>query len=226
MKPSRPTKAARLGWLAGVAAVVTLAIAPRLWADLAPREGSGPTREQLERRREILARRAAALASAFGSASAAVSALPVPSGSGGPALQLREELAKKLAELKATRAERRERHRSALVAELGARLNVPEIKAELALHARREAELSRVTFLANNARSGAAREQLLARAAKLSAREQARHAARMQQLTSGATTPSASVSATPPAGSAPAATPSAPSSRPRPRPAGSAEVPR
>lgn len=201
MSPTRPPKPARLSWVAGVAAVVTLVVAPRLWADLAPREGSGPTQEQLQRRREALARRAAALASAFASASAAVSASPAPSGSAGPALKLREELAKKLAELKATRAERRERHRSALVQQLGARLNVPEIKAELELHARREAELSRVTFLANNARSGAAREQLLARAAKLSARERARHAARMQQLASAATAPSGSA-APRPAGSA------------------------
>jgi hypothetical protein len=201
MSPTRPPKPARLSWVAGVAAVVTLVVAPQLWADLAPREGSGPTQEQLQRRREALARRAAALASAFASASAAVSASPAPSGSAGPALKLREELAKKLAELKATRAERRERHRSALVQQLGARLNVPEIKAELELHARREAELSRVTFLANNARSGAAREQLLARAAKLSARERARHAARMQQLASAATAPSGSA-APRPAGSA------------------------
>ena len=206
----------RLGWVAGVAAVVTLAVAPQLWADLAPREGSGPTQEQVERRREFLARRTAALASALASASAAVSASPAPSGSAGPTL----ELAKKLAELRATRAERRERHRNALVAQLGARLNVPEIKAELTLHARREAELSRVTFLANNARSGAAREKLLARAAKLSEREQARHAARMQQLTSAAAAPSAGASATAaPVGSAPGA----PSARPRPRPAMSAE---
>ena len=222
MSSLRPTtKAARIGWLAGVAAIVTLAVAPRLWADLAPREGSGPTQEQLQRRREILARRAAALASAFGSASAAVSALPVPSGSSGPALQLRDELAKKLAELRATRAERRAKHHRALVEQLGARLNVPEIKAELELHARREAELSRVTFLANNARSGTAREQLLARAAKLSAREQARHSARLQQLTNGALAPSASASAAPPAGSAS----SAPSVRPSPRPTGSTEAP-
>lgn len=201
MSPKRPTKPARLSWVACVAAVVTLAVAPQLWADLAPREGSGPTQEQLQRRREALARRAAALASVFASASAAVSAPPAPSGSAGPALKLREELAKKLAELKATRAERRERHRSALVQQLGARLNVPEIKAELELHARREAELSRVTFLANNARSGAAREQLLARVTKLSAREQARHAARMQQLANAATAPSGSA-APRPAGSA------------------------
>mgnify|MGYP001552692837 CR=1 FL=1 len=215
----------RLGWVGGVAAVVTLAVAPQLWADLAPREGSGPTQEQLQRRREILARGAAALASALPSASAAVSASPAPSGSGGPALKVPEELAKKLAELRATRAERRERHRSALVEQLGARLNVPEIKAELELHARREAELSRVTFLANNARSGAAREQLLARAAKLSAREQARHAARLRQLTSAATAPSAGASAGPPAGAA-SNPPAAPSARPRPRPAASAEAPR
>jgi hypothetical protein len=202
MSPWRPTKAARLGWLAGVAAVVTLAVAPRLWADLAPREHSGPTEEQLQRRRAILERRAAALASAFASASAAVSASPAPSGSIGLAPKLREELAKKLAELKATRAERRERHRTALVQQLGARLNVPEIQAELALHARREAELSRVTFLANNARSGAARDQLLARAAKLSAREQERHAARMLRLSKASPAPSTSAGAPAPAPSA------------------------
>jgi hypothetical protein len=222
MSGSRPTKPARSGWVAAVAAVLTLAVAPQLWADLAPREGSGPTQEQLERRREFLARRAAALASTFASASAAVSALPAPSGSAEPALKLRDELAKKLAELKATRAERRARHRSALVEQLGARLNVPEIKAELELHARREAELARVTFLARNARSGAAREQLLARAAKLSEREQARHTARMQQLASAGAAPSAGASPAPPS----ASPPGAPSARPRPRPAGSAEAPR
>lgn len=200
MSRSPSTKAARLGWLAGVAAVVTLAMAPQLWADIAPR--SGPTEEQLQRRRAILERRAAALASALASASAAVSASPAPSGSVVLPPKLREELAKKLAELKATRAERRERHRNALVQQLGARLNVPEIQAELALHARREAELSRVTFLANNARSGAARDQLLARAAKLSAREQARHAARMQQLSKTSPAPSTSAGSPSPAPSA------------------------
>lgn len=197
----------RLGWFVGVAAVLTLAVTPRLWADLAPPERPALTPEQrLEKQRQRLERRAATFASALASASAS----PAPSGSAGPAFAIREQLAQKLAELKATRAERRERHRSALVRQFGARLNVPEIKAELELHARREAELARVAFLARNARSGDAREKLLARAAKLAEREQARHAARMERLQAAAGAPSAGLSAQPAPSAPPAASAQAP----------------
>jgi hypothetical protein len=64
------------------------------------------------------------------------------------------------------------------VRQLGQRLSDPRVKDELKLHATRVAELARLRFLAENARTGAEREKLLARIGKLSAREAERVARR------------------------------------------------
>lgn len=202
----------RRGWF--VAAIVfSLASAKASQADVAP--GPGAPRPapsaRLEQRLERLQQRAAALASGL------PSAFPAPSGSAAPtgsvalrALSL-EELAKRWSERLATRQQRREQHRALLVRELGQHLSDPDVKAELALHSTRLAELARVEFLAQNARSGEARTRLLARVAKLSAREAARHRARMSKLlaSSAAIAPSAAPSGGP-ATPAPAASEKAP----------------
>lgn len=181
------------------AATLTLALAPTLRADVAP------SPERLQRRLERMRDKAAAAAS--GQAGPTPSVAPAPSGGPAPASsvapalpeQLRvmqEHLRKRWSELAATRHERRERHRAELVRQVGQRLSDPAVKAELAQHATRLAELSRLEFLARNARSGAAREKLLARIAKLSARETERHRARIAKLApSGGAAPSASAGA-------------------------------
>jgi hypothetical protein len=131
------------------------------------------------------------------------SAFPLPSGSGAAPLVLprladgpaHDELARRWRAFAESRHERRERHRAALVRELGQRLSDPQIKAELKLHSTRVAELSRMRFLAENSRTGRAREQLLERIEKLSARETSRHKGRMASLLSARPLPSASAAA-------------------------------
>jgi hypothetical protein len=197
-----------------VASGLLLAATPALSADppptapsAAPASGSAP--RPLEARERILERlreRGLALPSASGAA-------PLPSlsgapfGSAGPAASnaaaVAEELGRKWRALTATRHERRERHRAALVRELGQRLSDPQVKAELKLHATRIAELSRIQFLAENARRGVERERLLSRVAKLMARENERHRKRIAALSGVPAAPSASASA-----GAPAARPS------------------
>lgn len=166
----------RLGWLLGAAAL-GLVLAPGVRADVAPGPGPRPVRPaasgQLEQRLERLQQRAAAWASALPSASAA------PSAAAGFSPQ---SLAQKWAARLATRQERREQHRAALLQQLGQHLSEPQVKAELALHATRLAELARIEFLAQNARSGEAQRQLLTRVAKLSTREAQRHQLRLAKL--------------------------------------------
>jgi hypothetical protein len=95
-------------------------------------------------------------------------------------------LAQKWADRLATRPQRREQHRAALLHQLGQHLGEPELKAELALHATRLAELGRIEFLAQNARTGEARGQLLARVGRLSKREAERHRLRVAKLLASA----------------------------------------
>lgn len=187
--------------LASLVAVGTLGLvlASTSKADVAP----SPERIQrrLERMREEAAaavnsaQRPAPSSRAASSATPESSGSPVPSGSGMSAL--RAELIRKWAELSATRRDRRDRHRADVVREVGQRLGDPAVKAELTLHATRVAELSRAEFLAQNARTGAAREKLLARVAKLSERETARHRARLAKLLAAAPVASAAASAAP-----------------------------
>jgi hypothetical protein len=82
------------------------------------------------------------------------------------------------------------------VRQLGQRLSDPRVKDELKLHVTRVAELTRLQFLAQNARTGAQRDKLLARIAKLSAREAERHQKQLTKLSAtGPSAPSSSVQA-------------------------------
>src|SRR6478752_4002952 len=184
----------RLGWLV-FASALALGAAPALRADEAPVPSARFDVERLRRHLEQLHERARSAASAAPSGSSLPAVPPSSSATPFPLQRSAEELARKWAELAATRHERREQHRATLFRQLGARLNDPEVAAELKVHATRLAELSRIEFLAQNARQGAAREQLLARVAKLSARESERHRRRLARLT--AASPAASASSAP-----------------------------
>lgn len=189
------------------ASVLLLAL-PALSADpaLSVPPAASIDRQRLERGRERLLEqlrehglvpRGSASTSPAPSALPAGSARPLPS----TLVGLASDLKQKWSALTATRHERRERHRAALARALGPRLGEPAVQQELQLHARRVAELGRVEFLARNARTGPAREQLLARVAKLSAHETERHRRRLSAL------------GVAPAPSAPAARPSGEVSR-------------
>jgi hypothetical protein len=139
--------------------------------------------ERLAQRLERLRQHALELAGALPVNSAA----PLPSASATPAPSLAQgqELLQRWAERAATRLARREQHRAELQRELGELAADPEIAAELRLHAQRLSDLSRVEFLAKNARSGPQREQLLARVSKLLAREAGRHHQALARLAKG-----------------------------------------
>ena len=213
----------RPGWVLAVGAVALgLGLAPQLRADVAPGPSDGPHgpreshEQRLQRRLERLREHAAGLASAFPRPPS--SAEPAPSGSvTAPTSARALELAQKWAELVATRHERRERHRAEQVRELGARLSDPVVMAEVKLHATRQAELERAHFLALNARRGAEREKVLARIAKLSGLENARHRVRIEKLlgrsSAAANSAAAPSSAPPPPSMPPASAPSAGSPR-------------
>lgn len=190
MKPHRAWLVALTITGVGVVPALRAQDAP---APAAPRHDPEQLRERLERLRE----RAAALASSLPSASAAPA--PLPSAFELPMSPA--ELAKRWAAHAATRHERQVRHRAQLLSELGGQLDNPAAVAELKLHARRVAELGRIEFLAQNARQGASRTQLLARVAKLRARELARHQKRLVTLT-GRASPGLSASAAVPGASA------------------------
>jgi hypothetical protein len=178
----------RLGALVALA----LAVAPALRAEPPDERSPPPDRNERLRRRlqDLIEKRAgdAETAPSASAGSAAPVTVPAPSGlPTGPAL----ELARKWAELASSRAARRARHRAALVRDFGARLQDPALKAELALHGKRLADLQRLEFLASNARSGAERDKLLERIHKLLAREAARHQQRLAKLAAAAPAPSA-----------------------------------
>ena len=151
------------------------------------------TPEELRRHLERELERHGAKLPPLPSGSAPPPALPSPSASSSSG-NLQDDLARRWAELSSTRLQRRDRHRAALIQEVGARLNDPGVQAELSLHATRLAEIARLQFLAQNARSGAQRDKLLLRITKLSEREAERHRRRLLKL--GAfEAPSASASA-------------------------------
>jgi hypothetical protein len=185
----------RRAWWAALA-IAGLGMSPALRAEDAPaasahRHNAEQLRERLHRLRE----RAAALASAAPSGS--TSAPPLASAFEHPLTPA--ELAKRWAARAATRQERRAQHHAQLLTEVGGHLDDPAAVAELQLHVKRLAELGRIEFLAQNARHGPARAQLLARVAKLKAREVERHRKRIGQLTTrSGSAPSASNAPPPP----------------------------
>jgi hypothetical protein len=184
-----------VAWLLATGTLI-LGFAPALKADVVP------SPETIQRRLERLREQAAAVTSGARPAPS-VDVAPSPSSSGSASAMpsrisgLQSDLLRKWAELSATRRDRRDRHRAEVIREVGQRLSDPAVKAELALHATRMAELGRAEFLAQNARTGAAREKLLARVAKLSERETARHRARLAKLLAAAPAASASASTAP-----------------------------
>ena len=197
--------------VAAFTAFVVLAAAPARSADPTPAPSADRAAFERERERvlERLRERGLPVPSASGaparplllpapSGSNALPPLPLPSGAA-----LREELSRKWRALSESRLERRERHRAALVRELGQRLSDPQIKDELRLHATRVAELARIQFLTENGRTGAEREKLLERITKLSARETARHRSRMAALLGARALPSGSAAAPPTPSTAP-----------------------
>jgi hypothetical protein len=185
----------RLGLVSVLGLVVLGASSPTL----AEPPGNDATRARtLEQRAERAAERLRQLAVPGPSASAppagSAPTLPAaPSGSVVPGAAHLADLARRWKALGENRVERRERSRAALVRQLGPRLSDPRVKDELKLHATRVAELTRLRFLAENARSGATRQQLLARIAKLSAREAQRHEKQLAKLAAAAGVPSAGV---------------------------------
>ena len=177
--------------VAAFTAFVVLAAAPARSADPTPAPSADRAAFERERERvlELLRERGLPVPSASGaparplllpapSGSNALPPLPLPSGAA-----LREELSRKWRALSESRLERRERHRAALVRELGQRLSDPQIKDELRLHATREKLLERIT--------------------KLSARETARHRSRMAALLGARALPSGSAAAPPTPSTAP-----------------------
>lgn len=210
----------RLGLLAALS-LATLSFPPGLSAEApaavpsgaapapsaAPPAPSGAARDAARERRDRLLEQLrerglvvpSGLPSALPAPSASVVGLALPPG-------LAEELSRRTLKLRETRQQRREQHRVELERELGARLRDPAVLAELKLHATRVAELARIRFLAETARSGPARDKLLTRVTRLTAREEQRHQARVAAL-SARPTPAPSASSAPPAPPASGATP-------------------
>jgi hypothetical protein len=181
------------------AASPTLAQSPSAAPSASARRGNDRT--ELEQRRDEVLKRLRERGLPIGSApvpwpapSASAASPPASAPSASPLASAAAELSRRWRAFSESRVERRERHRAALVRELGQRLSDPRVKDELKLHATRMAELARIQFLAENARQGANREQLLARVAKLSAREAARHQRRMAGLAATAQSASAAPS--------------------------------
>jgi hypothetical protein len=183
-----------LGFLVLGVASHTLAEPP------ADAERPGALERRTERARERLSQLGIPVPS--GSTPPAASVAPTapmaaPSGSVVPGSDRLAELARRWKAHGENRLERRERNRAALVRQLGDRLADPRVKDELKLHATRVAELARLQFLAENARTGAAREKLLARIGKLSAREAERHQKQLAKLTAAAGAPSGNATPAP-----------------------------
>lgn len=125
------------------------------------------------------------------------------------------ELEKRLAEMRANKAERRKEHREGLRHRWGAALVHPAVREELRHHARREAFLGRALFLAQTQVAPKDRDKLVERIEKLIEKEEQRHMRAMERLKS-MPPPPASAAAAAGAASAPGAsaapTPSAASS--------------
>jgi hypothetical protein len=118
----------------------------------------------------------------------------------------RDEFKQKMSEMMQDRAQRRTRHQTELRARWGQELNKGPVVAELRLHARREAFLSRMLVVAQTERTGKDQEKLVARIEAMSAREDARHDKKMAELkASGAAAAAGSAAAEPAASAAPAA---------------------
>ena len=121
------------------------------------------------------------------------------------------ELEKRIAEMRANKAERKKEHREGLRRRWGATLAHPAVREELRHHARREAFLSRALFLAQTQAAPKDKDKLVERIEKLIEKEDARHDRAMERLKSMPPPPAsaASAAAAPGMSAAPAAAPSA-----------------
>jgi hypothetical protein len=190
--------------LGGAVAVLALAAASQTLAQAPSAAPSGRVppaasargphdRAELERQRERMLEELKKRGLDLRSANLPPLALPSGSASGGAVAPLSSagDLAQRWRAFAESRLARRERNRAALVKELGSRLQDPRVKDEVKLHVTRVAELNRLEFLANNARTGAAQARLLGRLAKLRAKEEQRHRAKLAELAAAAPSSSA-----------------------------------
>jgi hypothetical protein len=138
----------------------------------------------------------------------------------------KEELQDRIKAMQAARLERKKEHREELRARWGPALLHPSIREELRHHARREAFLSRMMFVAETEVTGKKKEALIARIEKLIDKENARHERAMERLKSNPNPPASASAAAP--GSASAAAPAssvpAAASAKLPKPAHSAKA--
>jgi hypothetical protein len=136
----------------------------------------------------------------------------------------KEELQDRIKAMHAARLERKKEHRAELRARWGPALNFPSIREELRHHARREAFLSRMMFVAETEVTGKKKEAMIARIEKLIDKENERHERAMQRLKSNPIPPASASAAAPGSASAAAPASSAPAaaSAKLPKPAHSA----
>lgn len=95
----------------------------------------------------------------------------------------RAALQHRLAELAETRSERGRQRQLSIRRRWGSVVDREDVKAELERHARNQARLERMKFVAATERSGAARTRLLDRIKRATDAEGERHQRKMQALT-------------------------------------------
>jgi hypothetical protein len=126
------------------------------------------------------------------------------------------ELEKRVAEMRASKAERKREHGEGLRHRWGMALAHPAVREELRHHARREAFLDRALFLAQTQVAPKDRDKLVERIEKLIEKEEQRHMRAMERLKSMPLPPASAAAAASGAAVAPGAsaapTPSAASS--------------
>jgi len=129
------------------------------------------------------------------------------------------ELEKRMAEMRANKAERRKAHGEGVRHRWGMVLMHPAVREELRHHARREAFLSRALFLAQTQVAPKDRDKLVERIEKLIEKEDTRHERAMERLKSMPPPPASAASA---AAAAPGASAIAPAPTPSAAPSGKA----
>lgn len=145
---------------------------PRRAAAASARDAAHDARERLrDARQDLRDARSAARDGGPGAPSSAASA--------------RVDAAQAAREWREKRVQRRQAHREILRKKYGPKLDRPEVRAELTLHARRIARLDRAERLATDA----GRDAVVTRAQKLRDKENARHDRRMAALTADGGTP-------------------------------------
>ncbi len=134
----------------------------------------------------------------------------------------KDQLKDRIKLMHASQAERKKEHREELKARWGAALMHPSCREELRHHARREAFLTRMLFVAQTEVTGPKKDALIARIEKLIDKEEARHTRAMERLKSSPMPPASASAGMPAAASAAAPVPAASGAMPHPHPAHSA----